>query len=173
MPLLTKNEQKKCFEESECGVKRLTCNPFCFMPVLDMPTIQSAANNRSFAEFDLARLLSSVFEPVEGRKICILIDLPDLAEAKKMAFLLNPERPVQQKAFEHFYQGLNNGVMNELGMTGGEMFAYQQTGGSNLDMPDRCVDMDGNDLSLERDIYPNYDIVLCISTFSATAPLTP
>jgi aminopeptidase len=172
MPLLTKNEQKKCFEESECGVKRLTCNPFCFMPVLDMPTIQSAANNRSFAEFDLARLLSSVFEPVEGRKICILIDLPDLAEAKKMAFLLNPERPVQQKAFEHFYQGLNNGVMNELGMTGGEMFAYQQTGGSNLDMPDRCVDMDGNDLSLERDIYPNYDIVLCISTFSATAPLT-
>jgi hypothetical protein len=27
-------------------------------------------------------------------------------------------------------------------------------------------------LSLESDIYPNYDIILCISTFSATAPLT-
>ena len=27
-------------------------------------------------------------------------------------------------------------------------------------------------LSLERDVYPNYDIILCISTWSATAPLT-
>ena len=31
---------------------------------------------------------------------------------------------------------------------------------------------DGRQLSLERDIYPNYDIILCISTYSATAPLT-
>ena len=27
-------------------------------------------------------------------------------------------------------------------------------------------------MSLEKDVYPNYDIILCISTFSATAPLT-
>jgi leucyl aminopeptidase (aminopeptidase T) len=27
-------------------------------------------------------------------------------------------------------------------------------------------------VSLEKDVYPNYDILLCISTFSATAPLT-
>jgi leucyl aminopeptidase (aminopeptidase T) len=30
----------------------------------------------------------------------------------------------------------------------------------------------GNVLSLETDVYPDYDIILCISTFSATAPLT-
>ena len=30
----------------------------------------------------------------------------------------------------------------------------------------------GKQLSLDQDIYPNYDIILCISTFSATAPLT-
>lgn len=52
------------------------------------------------------------------------------------------------------------------------MYAYTQTTGSNLDLPDECVDMSGKKLSLEKDIYPNYDIILCISTFSATAPLT-
>lgn len=137
-----------------------------------MPTVQTAATGRKFPQFDLARLLRTVFDPTFGRKVCILIDLPDLAEAKDWAFLKNPERKVQRKAHEAFYQGLHGGVMDELALKGGEMFAYEQTGGSNLDLPDRCVDMAGNELSLERDIYPNYDLILCISTFSATAPLT-
>jgi aminopeptidase len=137
-----------------------------------MTTVQTAATGRKFPTFDLARLLGTVFEPTFGRRVCILIDLPELAEAKGMAFLKNPERKVQRKAHEAFYQGLHGGVMEELAMKGGEMFAYEQTGGSNLDLPDRCVDMEGNELSLEKDIYSKYDIILCISTFSATAPLT-
>ncbi len=137
-----------------------------------MSTVQSTAAQRTFPTFDLSRLLRTVFEPTFGRKICILIDLPDLREAKDYGFLKNPERPIQQKAYEAFYQGLHGGVMEELALQGGEMFAYQQTGGSNLDLPDRCVDMSGKDLSLEEDVYPKYDIILCISTFSATAPLT-
>ena len=62
--------------------------------------------------------------------------------------------------------------MSELGLIGGEFFAYEETGGSNLDLPDRAVAQNGTGLSLEKDIYPNYDIILCISTYSATAPLT-
>src|SRR5471032_870544 len=52
------------------------------------------------------------------------------------------------------------------------MFAYQITGGCNLDLPDEAWAPDGRQLSLSRDIYPNYKIILCISTCSATAPLT-
>lgn len=52
------------------------------------------------------------------------------------------------------------------------MFAYQVTGGSNLDLPDLVVAVDGIELSLEKDIYPNYKLILCCSTYSATAPLT-
>jgi leucyl aminopeptidase (aminopeptidase T) len=52
------------------------------------------------------------------------------------------------------------------------MYAYKKTGGSNLDMDDLAVDTKGNRLSFEKDIYPKYDIILCISTYSATAPLT-
>jgi aminopeptidase len=144
-------------------------------PLYDAPvmsTVQSAAKGRQFPEFNLARLLHTVFEPTQGRKICILIDLPDLAEAADMAFLNNPDRAIQRRAHQYFYRALHEGVMTELGLQGGEMFAYVQTGGSNLDLPDECADMQGNLLSLERDIYPNYDLILCISTFSATAPLT-
>ena len=137
-----------------------------------MSTIQSAAQSRTFSKFDLSRLLGTVFKPTQDRKICILIDLPDLAEAKDYAFLQNPARAIQQRAHDHFYQGLKNGVADKLGLKGGEMYAYTQTTGSNLDLPDACVDMSGRQLSLEKDIYPNYDIILCISTFSATAPLT-
>ena len=52
------------------------------------------------------------------------------------------------------------------------MFAYRYTYGSNLDLSDEVWDTDGNRLSLDHDIYSKYDIVLCISTWSATAPLT-
>jgi aminopeptidase len=137
-----------------------------------MTPVQTAAKGRQFPKFDLARLLATVFEPTFGRRICILIDLPDLSEAKDMAFLKNPERRIQQRAYENFFLGLKNGVLEELAFKGGEMFAYTQTTGSNLDLPDECADMTGKRLSLEKDIYPNYDIILCISTFSATAPLT-
>ncbi len=62
--------------------------------------------------------------------------------------------------------------MSELNLVGGEMFAYMETGGSNLDLPDSAVTKEGNEISLERDVYEKYDIILCISTYSATAPLT-
>ena len=48
--------------------------------------------------------------------------------------------------------------------------AYQITGGSNLDLADEVWDSQGRQLSLEKDIYPVYDLILCVSTFSATAP---
>jgi hypothetical protein len=59
-----------------------------------------------------------------------------------------------------------------LGFTGGEIFAYRETGGSNVDLEDECFDPTGRQLSLERDIYPNHGIILAVTTFSATAPLT-
>ncbi len=127
---------------------------------------------RSFPEFSLTRLLGTVFEPTKGSRVCVLIDLVDTSLMRQFAFLQADGHEVQKKAHEEFYLGLKDGAMKELGMHGGEMFAFKQTGGSNLDLDDECWDAAGNQLSLDRDIYPNYDIILCISTFSATAPLT-
>jgi aminopeptidase len=128
---------------------------------------------RQFPSFDLVRLLGTVFEPTQGCRVCILIDF-DAPEAliKDFAFLNEPGFAVQKNAYQHFYLGLRNGALDDLGMTGGEMFAYRCTRGSNLDLEDEVWDTEGNLLSLDQHIYANYDLVLCISTFSATAPLT-
>jgi aminopeptidase len=55
---------------------------------------------------------------------------------------------------------------------GGDLFAYKITGGSNLDLPDAAWTPEGRSVSLTKDVYPSFNILLCISTFSATAPLT-
>lgn len=127
---------------------------------------------REFPEFSLERLLGTVFEPTAGAKVCVLIDLEDTSLMKGYAFLNEAGHEIQQKAYEEFYLGLKDGGMEALGMTGGEMFAFPMTYGSNLDLKDECYDAEGKELSLDRDIYPNYDIILCVSTWSATAPLT-
>jgi len=128
---------------------------------------------RQFPPFDLAQLLSTVFDPIQGSRVCLLIDFDEPAKwIKDFAFLGQEGFAVQKNAYQHFYKGLRDGVMEQLDMSGGEMFAYRCTHGSNLDLEDECWDSNGSQLSLDRDIYPHYDIILCISTFSATAPLT-
>jgi aminopeptidase len=126
----------------------------------------------TFPPFSLSRLLKTVFNPKAGERVAILIDLDDPQEIIDFAFLKNPDLRVQKYAYEVFYQGLKNGVLNELSLTGGDIFAYKITGGSNLDLPDTVIAPDGTQLSFEKDIYANYNLILCVSTYSATAPLT-
>lgn len=128
---------------------------------------------RIFPEFNLRRLLDTVFAPTQGCRVCILVDFEDPPKwIKDFAFKGEAQFEVQNNALKYFYDQLESGVLEELGMTGGEMYAYKYTYGSNLDMKDEVWDTDGKQLSLDRDIYSKYDIVLCISTWSATAPLT-
>ncbi|HEX8312840.1 MAG TPA: hypothetical protein VF614_16070 [Chthoniobacteraceae bacterium] len=127
---------------------------------------------RHFPPFSLSRLLRTVFAPAPGERVCILIDLDDPREAKDFAFLKNPDLTIQRNAHDVFQQGLRNGVMEELGLTGGEIFAYQVTGGSNLDLPETGYATDGREINMVEDVYRKYTLILCISTYSATAPLT-
>jgi aminopeptidase len=103
----------------------------------------------------------------------VLIDLDQPQhEMAGWAFLADPAHAIQRRAHDVFYQGLRRGAMDALGLHGGDVFAYKMTGGSNLDLADEAWDAAGRLVSLDRDVYPAYDIVLCVSTFSATAPLT-
>ena len=129
-------------------------------------------DQQNFPPFDLTRLLQTVFAPAPGERLAILIDLADPKQVRDFAFLQDPNLSIQRHAYEVFYQGLKKGGLAELKLTGGDLFAYQITGGSNLDLPDQAFDPAGKELSLEKDVYPKYNILLCISTFSATAPLT-
>jgi hypothetical protein len=128
---------------------------------------------REFPKFDLSRLLDTVFSPTAGCRVCILIDFEDPQKwMKDYSFVGENQFEIQNNAYQYFYRGLHDGVMSELGMSGGDIFAYRYTYGSNLDLSDEVWNVEGTCLSLEKDIYPHYDIILCISTWSATAPLT-
>jgi aminopeptidase len=129
-------------------------------------------SHRDFPPFCLQRLLSTVFKPIAGFRICILIDLDDPRDIIDLAFLEDPALSIQRAAYDIFYKGLHHGVMDALDLSGGEIYAYAKTGGSNLDMPDQAFAPDSRELSLSADIYPHYGLILCISTYSATAPLT-
>jgi hypothetical protein len=136
-----------------------------------LPIAQQIAA-RTFPPFSLERLLTTTFAPKAGQRLCILIDLENPADIKDFAFLKNPALTIQKHALESFQKPLNEGILAKMGLKGGEIFAYKLTGGSNLDLPDEAFDPSGKQVSLSGDVYPNYDIILCISTFSATAPLT-
>ena len=127
---------------------------------------------QQFPPFSLTRLLQTVFAPKPGERVAIFIDLPDPRGIKDFGFLRDKSLSIQRLAHEVFYQGLKNGGLAELKLTGGDLFAYQATGGSNLDLPAAAFDPAGREVDLERDVYPKYNIILCVSTYSATAPLT-
>ena len=141
-------------------------------PTTPVEKLTNAYSQRAFPKFSLSRLLNTVFTPTQGLRVCILIDLPDPALMKGFAFLAEPKFTIQRHAYDVFFNGLKDGVLAELGMSGGEMFAYELTGGSNLDLSDTCVDETGHVHSFEEAIYKQYNLILCISTYSATAPLT-
>ncbi len=134
--------------------------------------LRNRYSDRTFPPFSLSTLLRTVFAPKGGERVCILIDLPDPSLMRDFAFLKNPAFTIQRHAHDVFLRGLQQGVIQELGLRGGEMFAYEITGGSNLDLPDTVRNAAGEELSFADAVYTQYDLVLCISTYSATAPLT-
>lgn len=152
---------------TNCSSKRffaVTLNPFSIM-ILN-------PYERKFPPFSLERLMTTCFGQGQGENLCILIDLPDPKKIENFAFLEDETLSIQNYGYTVFYQGFKNGLLDTLNYKRGDLFAYLETGGSNLDMSDEAFDPKGQQYSLERDIYPNYGIILAVSTYSATAPLT-
>lgn len=134
--------------------------------------MKAYADISRFPSFDLSRLLRTVFAPSGGERVAVLIDLEDPKTVTSMAFLDDPANSIQRHAVHDVVDCLKQRTLDELNMTGGDLFAYKITGGSNLDMPDEAWTPTGTAVSLERDVYPHYDLILVVSTYSATAPLT-
>lgn len=79
---------------------------------------------------------------------------------------------VQKYAYNVFLKDLVKGVSESLSLKENGFFAFKTTGGSNLDPEDQATNSEGDHLSLEKDIYPNFDLILAITDYSLTAPLT-
>jgi hypothetical protein len=129
----------------------------------------TAATHRPEA-FDLARLFRTVFVPEPGERVAVLTDLPDPRDVIGLAFLEAPGRDIQRHAYRTLYQGLLAGKA-DLGLADVAFFAYEQTGGSNLDLPEAALAPDGTETAI-RDIFARFTIVLFMGRYSATAPAT-
>jgi aminopeptidase len=127
-----------------------------------------------FPEFSLVRLLVTCFghTPSARLKTCILIDLPDLTLMVDHRFLNEDGFEVQKRAHDVFLKKLKEGVSEKMGYSSNDFFAFKATGGSNLDPEDDLIDIEGNSLTFTKDICPNYDLILAITDYSLTAPLT-
>src|SRR5690349_13838509 len=79
--------------------------------------------DRKFQPFSLSRLLRTVFTPKGGERVCILIDLDDPKDVAGLRFLENPALTIQRHAHDVFYLGLQKGVLAELNLKGGELYA--------------------------------------------------
>ena len=130
-------------------------------------------NVSEFPKFNLLKLLTTCFgKPTEQSRVCILIDLPDLQLMENFQFLDKSEFSVQAHGVNQFFTPLKEEVGGQFNVSNVDLFAFKTTYGSNLDPEDDAVDVSGNRLSLNQDIYPNYDIILATTDYSLTAPLT-
>lgn len=130
-------------------------------------------NIDEFSEFNLKNLLTTCFGfPSDDLRIAILIDLPELEMMKDHSFLGHENFSVQSYAVDKFLNPLKSEVGYEYNVKKADMYAFKTTYGSNLDPEDDAMDVLGNLLSLESDVYPNYDLILAITDYSLTAPLT-
>lgn len=120
--------------------------------------------------FRLMPLIKTVFAPRDGERIGVFIDLPHPSSVSDLAFLDTPEWTTRRIAYEIFYRGLRD--QREVRFDSVRFFAYEPTGGSNLDLPPDVFDVQGHRLRLVDDVLSQLDIVLYLTTYSATAPLT-
>ena len=127
----------------------------------------------SFKPFSLERLLSTCFSlPCDTIKCCVLIDLENPKDITSFGFLNNPGNDVQKRGVHHFYEPLKGVRGKDLGITSCDLFAFKCTGGSNLDPEDVLFNIDGEELTFTEHVCPNYDLILAITDYSLTAPLT-
>ncbi len=121
--------------------------------------------------FDLVRLMTTVFRPKRAERVGVFVDLPRPQDVRGWKFLADPKLVTQRIAYEVFYQGLLQHSA-ELPFASVEFYAYKPTGGSNLDLPPTVVNAEGRTLRLVEEVLSHLNIVLYLSTYSATAPIT-
>ena len=127
----------------------------------------------SYQPFSLERLLSTCFSlPDRNLNSCVLIDLDNPRDVTKLGFTQSQGNEVQKRALTYFYEPLNGDTGSRLNISGCDLFAFETTGGSNLDPSNVVYNVEGDNLTFSEDICPNYDLIFALTDYSLTAPLT-
>jgi hypothetical protein len=125
-----------------------------------------AIDGHEFRPFDLSRLLRTVFKLARDESFGVFTDLPDPSAVEGFSYLGHKGLGPQKIAFTVLYSGLLASGLGEVAF-----YAYKETGGSNLDLPEEVVAPDGRVLPL-REALARHTIPLFMGRYSATAPAT-
>ncbi len=120
--------------------------------------------------FDLARLFRTVFRPEPGERVAVFTDLPDPREVVGLRFLDQPGRSIQTHAWRTLAGGLRERA-EDLGIAALDFYAYEETGGSNLELPETALSPEGEPISMNY-AFERHTIVIFMGRYSATAPAT-
>jgi len=123
-----------------------------------------------FPPFDLVRLLTTVFRLEGGESFGVFTDLPDARLVDGLAYRKRPGFVPQKHAYGTIHRGIVDRAA-ELGGADAAFYAYEETGGSNLDLPGTVRTPEGETLDL-RAALERHEIALFMGRWSATAPLT-
>jgi hypothetical protein len=124
----------------------------------------------TFPPFDIERLFRTTFEPAQGESVGVFVDLPDPREVIGLRYLEKPCFEARRHAWRTLFAGLAE-RRRDLALADLRFYAYEETGGSNLDLPEAAVSPSGETLLLE-DALRRHSIVLYMGRYSATAPAT-
>ena len=123
-----------------------------------------------FPPFDLVRLMRTVFELGADESFGVFTDLPDPRQVVGYAYLDEDGLIPQKHAYHTLYKGLIENRA-QLGISDVAFYGYEETGGSNLDLPGTVITPEGEELPL-RDVLRRHTIVVYMGRWSATAPIT-
>ena len=110
-------------------------------------------------EFDLRKLLQTVFEPQPGEKALVLCDVPHRLIAD------NPVWAERRRMAEEWRAGFE-----QIGVPTFPLLEYPATGSHNADLPEEGY-LDGRPVGL-TDYVRKANLVVAMTEFSATAPLS-
>ncbi|MEE8106416.1 MAG: hypothetical protein V3T86_12845 [Planctomycetota bacterium] len=133
-------------------------------------TRETRAGEMTFPDFDLARLMNTVFELSGEESFAVFADFANPRDVVDFAYLGRNGLEAQKHAYDTLYKGI---LANKQAFHAADVsfYGYEEVGGSNLDLPDVVVTPSGDELAL-RDVLARHSIVLYMGTYSATAPIT-
>jgi len=118
------------------------------------------------AAFDLPQLLRDVFAPQSGERVVVLVDRPADGSAPTEEWA---GRWAMAEDWQEALVGLTDAEGNPLGLQVQPVVQYDASGASNSPLPETATC--GRKTILFTELFRETDIVVALTTFSATAPL--
>jgi hypothetical protein len=126
------------------------------------PKIQGESMDRSRSEFNLKKLVLDVFQPMEGERVTVMLDVPH------GSIRTNPRWEERLQVARQWRESLEL-MASDLGISVNPMLTFEATGAHNCPLPE--YGRWNDDKVRIEDVLEETNIALAMTQYSASAPL--